>query len=117
MHGEEGYTAAARISQALFSGDIGRLTESDLAQLELDGLPCTQLEALPVGIVDALVRTELAKSNKMAREFISNKAVSVNGEVVLEADVELTGSQALHGQYLILKRGKKLFHLVKLPRP
>ena len=117
VHGEEGYTAAARISQALFSGDIGRLTESDLAQLELDGLPCTQFEALPVGIVDALVRTELAKSNKMAREFISNKAVSVNGEVVLEADVELTGSQALHGQYLILKRGKKLFHLVKLPRP
>ena len=117
VHGEEGYTAAARISQALFSGDIGRLTESDLAQLELDGLPCTQFEALPVGLVDALVRTELAKSNKMAREFISNKAVSVNGEVVSEADVELTGSQALHGQYLILKRGKKLFHLVKLPRP
>lgn len=117
VHGEEGYTAAARISQVLFSGDIGRLTESDLAQLELDGLPCTQFEALPVGIVDALVRTELAKSNKMAREFISNKAVSVNGEVVSEADVELTGSQALHGQYLILKRGKKLFHLVKLPRP
>ncbi|MEC7606005.1 MAG: tyrosine--tRNA ligase [Pseudomonadota bacterium] len=117
VHGEEGYTAAARISQALFSGDIGHLTESDLAQLELDGLPCTQFEALPVGLVDALVRTELAKSNKMAREFISNKAVSVNGEVVSEADVELTGSQALHGQYLILKRGKKLFHLVKLPRP
>ena len=117
VHGEEGYTAAARISQVLFSGDIGRLTESDLAQLELDGLPCTQFEALPVGLVDALVRTELAKSNKMAREFISNKAVSINGEVVSEADVELTGSQALHGQYLILKRGKKLFHLVKLPRP
>ena len=70
-----------------------------------------------MGLVDALVRTELAKSNKMAREFISNKAVSVNGKVVSEADVELTGSQALHGQYLILKRGKKLFHLVKLSRP
>ena len=116
VHGEEGYTAAARISQALFSGDIGRLTESDLAQLELDGLPCAQLEALPVGLVDALVRTGLAKSNKMAREFIGNKAVSVNGEVISEADAELTGSQALHGQYLILKRGKKLFHLAKLPR-
>ena len=116
VHGEEGYTAAARISQELFLGDIGRLTENDLAQLELDGLPCTQFETLPVGLVDALVRTELAKSNKMAREFIRNKAVSVNGEVVSEADVVLTGSQAMHGQYLILKRGKKLFHLAKLPR-
>ena len=62
------------------------------------------------------VRTELAKSNKMAREFIGNKAVTVNGEVISEADAELTGSQALHGQYLILKRGKKLFHLAKFPR-
>jgi tyrosyl-tRNA synthetase len=44
VHGEEGYTAAARISQALFSGEIDHLTESDLAQLELDGLPCTHID-------------------------------------------------------------------------
>ena len=35
---------------------------------------------------------------------------------ILEVDADLTGSQALHGRYLILKRGKKLFHLAKLPR-
>ena len=115
VHGEEGYNAAARISQALFSGDIDKLTESDLAQLELDGLPCTALAEPAIGIVDALVQTELAKSNKMAREFIGNNAVSVNGQVISAADTELSASQALHGQYLILKRGKKLFHLAKLP--
>lgn len=114
VHGEEGYTAAARISQALFSGEIGSLTEGDLAQLELDGLPCTTFETQSLGIVDALVRTELAKSNKMAREFIGNNAVSVNGQVISAVDAELSASQALHGRYLILKRGKKLFHLAKL---
>ncbi len=116
VHGEEGFTAAARISQALFSGDIGSLTETDLAQLELDGLPCTQFEVQPVSIVDALVRTDLAKSNKMAREFIGNNAVSVNGDVISEANAKLSASQALHGKFLVLKRGKKLFHLVKLIR-
>lgn len=116
VHGREGYVAAARISDALFSGDIDSLRESDLAQLELDGLPCTQLEVQPVGLVDALVRTGLAKSNKMAREFIGNNAVSVNGQLHSKADIELSRSQALHGQYLILKRGKKLFHLAKFPR-
>ncbi len=116
VHGEEGYTAAARISNALFSGDIGSLKESDLAQLELDGLPCTQFEAQSVGLVDALVRTGLAKSNKMAREFIGNNAISVNGQLLSLADTELSRSQALYGQYLILKRGKKLFHLAKFPR-
>jgi tyrosyl-tRNA synthetase len=51
----------------------------------------------------------------MAREFIGNNAVSVNGQVISSADTELSASQALHGRYLILKRGKKLFHLAKLP--
>jgi tyrosyl-tRNA synthetase len=65
--------------------------------------------------VDALVSTGLAKSNKMAREFIGNNAVSVNGQVVNTVETVLSAAQALHGKYLIVKRGKKLFHLVKLP--
>jgi len=115
VHGEEGYTAAARISQALFSGEIDSLTESDLAQLELDGLPCTALESQTISIVDALVSTGLAKSNKLAREFIGNNAVNINGQVVNTVETMLSAAHALHGKYLIVKRGKKLFHLVKLP--
>lgn len=115
VHGDEGYSAAARISLALFSGEIGSLTESDLAQLELDGLPCTTLASQSVGIVDALVSTGLAKSNKMAREFIGNNAVSINGQIVNTVETALSTAQALHGKYLIMKRGKKLFHLAKLP--
>ncbi|MDP6654307.1 MAG: tyrosine--tRNA ligase, partial [Gammaproteobacteria bacterium] len=70
LHGSDGREAATRISEALFSGDISHLTAGDLAQLELDGLPCTELEGAGQGIVEVLVATELAKSNKMAREFI-----------------------------------------------
>ena len=115
VHGDQGYTAAARISQALFSGEIDSLTESDLAQLELDGLPCKALEFQTISIVDALVSTGLAKSNKMAREFIGNNAVNVNGQVVNTVETMLSAAHALHGKYLIVKRGKKLFYLVKFP--
>ena len=114
MHGEQGLTAAARISEALFSGDIATLTPEDLQQLELDGLPCSAITANAKGIVEVLVAGELAKSNKMAREFIANNAVSVNGQLVSEPDFELTADKALHGKYFVLKRGKKLFHLGKL---
>ena len=58
--------------------------------------------------------TELAKSNKMAREFVGNNAVSVNGLGVDSVDFQLSQSSALNGKYFVLKRGKKLFHLVKL---
>ncbi len=113
LHDSDGLEAAVRISEALFSGDIGRLTESDLAQLALDGLPSSEISA-GSGIVETLVSTELARSNKMAREFIGNGAVSVNGNPVKSVDFSLTADQALGGRFFVLKRGKKLFHLVRL---
>jgi len=114
VHGDEGLEAAVRISQALFSGDIQSLTSQDLKQLELDGLPCTTLTDKPYSIVEALVATELAKSNRMAREFLGNNAVSANGELVSSEEFQLVPDQALEGKYYVLKRGKKLFHLAKI---
>jgi tyrosyl-tRNA synthetase len=114
VHGEAGLEAATRISQALFSGDIQSLNVQDLEQLELDGLPCTTLADKTCTIVEALVETELAKSNRMAREFIGNNAVSANGQVVDSEAFELGREQALEGKYYVLKRGKKLFHLAKI---
>lgn len=114
VHGKAGVEAAVRISEALFSGKIAELGESDLQQLELDGMPCTGLDGQSVGIVQALVDTELAKSNKMAREFIGNKAVAVNGQPVTDVEFSLSPEQALHNRYFVLKRGKKLFHLLKI---
>ena len=113
LHGTAGWEAAMRISEALFSGDIASLTADDVAQLELDGLPHSEIRGSKVGIVEVLVETKLAKSNKMAREFIGNNAVQVNGQSVDSADFKLSESNALQGKYFVLKRGKKLFHLVK----
>lgn len=114
VHGEQGLSAATRISQALFSGDIAALTSDDLKQLELDGLPTTDVPADASGIVEVLVNAGLAKSNKMAREFLGNKAVSVNGQIVDSQDFHLSAENALNNRYFVLKRGKKLFHLAKL---
>jgi len=114
VHGKAGLDAAVRISEALFSGDISRLTEADLQQLELDGLPCTALESGASGIVEVLVSTELARSNKMAREFIGNNAVNVNGQTINDVEFALAAAGALHGKYFILRRGKKMFHLLKI---
>ena len=114
VHGEAGLSAATRISQALFSGDIAALTSDDLQQLELDGLPCSDVTADANGIVDVLVLTGLAKSNKMAREFLGNRAVNVNGQLIDSEDFQLSAENALNNRYFVLKRGKKLFHLAKL---
>ncbi|MFT7016009.1 MAG: tyrosyl-tRNA synthetase [Pseudohongiellaceae bacterium] len=116
VHGATGLTGAVRISDALFSGNIGSLTLEDLKQLELDGLPCTLIRGgeEEAQIVNVLVKAGLAKSNKMAREFIGNNAVSVNGEVIKSVDFVFAQEVALCDCYFVLRRGKKLFNLVKL---
>lgn len=111
VHGEEGLASSERITEALFSGDLASLTETDLAQLAQDGLPTTELEVSEQTIVEVLTQSELAKSNKMAREFIGNGAVSVNGEKIADAEVILKKENALFGKYSVIKRGKKLFNL------
>ncbi|MCP3699473.1 MAG: tyrosine--tRNA ligase, partial [Aliivibrio sp.] len=52
VHGEEGLASSIRITEALFSGDLASLTETDLAQLAQDGLPTTELDASEQTIVE-----------------------------------------------------------------
>ena len=86
VHGEEGVEAAERISAALFSGSLGKLTESDMEQLALDGMPSSDIEVEGLSLMDALVHTGLALTPRgevtqgQARKFIRDGAVRVNGE-------------------------------------
>lgn len=111
VHGEDGLQAALRISEALFSGDVSALSEADFEQLKLDGVPGSEQPLVDIALVELLVASGLAKSNKMAREFIGNGAVSLNGRKVTDQDAQLKIDDLLYGQYCLLKRGKKLFHL------
>lgn len=113
VHGEDGLRAAERISTALFSGELGDLTEPDFEQLRLDGLPSTDVPGDAIGIIEALVSTGLAASNRVAREFVSAGAVTANGVKVSDTDAALVKTGALFGNYVVLKRGKKLFHLLR----
>ena len=112
VHGEVGLKGALRISESLFSGQLDQLTSEDMQQLYLDGMPASKTSAKTISLVQLLVDSGLAKSNKMAREFIANNAVSVNGNKCNDLEMVLTSSAGLHGQYHVIKRGKKLFHLL-----
>ena len=114
VHGSEGLQAAERISEALFSGELAALTENDFEQLAMDGLPGSVLNTDSNNIVELLTASGLAPSNRMAREFVGNGAVSVNGNRVADSTVQFTQADARFGKYFLIKRGKKLFHLYRL---
>lgn len=115
VHGEAGLAAAERISKALFSNDYAALTLDDFAQLERDGLPTLSISCPDESVVELLAKSELARGNKQAREFIASGAVSINGTLYQPAgggDSSLTSLAALHGRYYVLRRGKKNFCLL-----
>lgn len=109
VHGKGALAAAQRISESLFSGEVARLGESDLAQLAQDGMPSSPIKG-ETDLVTLLVECGLANSKRIARELLAAGAVSVNGAI--RRDEALTADDRLFGRYLLLRRGKKQYHLV-----
>jgi tyrosyl-tRNA synthetase len=56
--------------------------------------------------------TQVAKSNREARQFVQSGAVSINGEKVGE-DWVLNEDSLLHDAVVLLRRGKKTWHLCR----
>ena len=117
IHGEAALQAAQRISESLFAEDQSSLTESDFEQLALDGLPAFEVSD-DLNVVEALVKTGLASSNKEARGFVNSKAVLLNGQAAESNNPNhaaecpddaylLTDAHKRFGKYTIVRRGKR----------
>ena len=109
VHGKAALAAVQRISELLFSGDVARLGESDLAQLAQDGMPSSTVGG-ETDLVSLLVESGLANSKRIARELLAAGAISLNG--VIKLDEQLSAEDRLFGRYLLLRRGKKQYQLV-----
>ena len=111
IHGEDAYNEAVKISEALFSGDIKSLT-ADQIEMGFNGL--TTIDgAEDKTLLTGLVEAKLASSNREARQFLQSGAVSVNGDKVTDMNMMLSKENAIEGRYIVLRRGKKLYALVK----
>ncbi len=118
IHGEQGLRAAERISQALFSGDLSALSESDMEQLALDGLPSLVVAAGEKPLLELLVESGLAVTPRgdvtvgQARKFVQEGAIQVNGEKISDVDALLGIRNAVYNKFHLVKRGKKHFALI-----
>ncbi len=114
VHGEAALAGAERASEALFSPSIRDLEENLLVQATADAPSSTMSRAeLVEGLdpVDLLVRCELAKSRGEARRFVDQGGLYVNNERV-GAEDRVGVEHALHGRYLVVRRGRRDLHLV-----
>ena len=66
-------------------------------------------EAKESTLIDLLIDASIASSKREAREFINGNAISVNGEIVNDENLVINKDNALDGQVVIIRRGKKKY--------
>ncbi len=112
LHGEEAYQQALKISKALFAGDIKSLTAEEI-KMGFNDLPLNEVAGNTL-LVDALISAGLAKSKRESREFITNGAVTINGDKVTDLAYTIKSSDAIGNEFVVVRRGKKLYALLQV---
>lgn len=112
VHKEKGVERARKISEALFYNNIKNLSADELKE-GLNDVPSTIIEnKKALNIVDFLVEIKVCSSKRQAREDISNKAISLNGELISDINLVIRPKDALKENLFVVRRGKKNYHLV-----
>ncbi len=109
LHGKEEYNKAVKMSEALFSGDIKSLTKEEI-EICFKGVP--EVTITSSNLLDTLVQSKICSSKREAREFITNGAISINGDKITDASYELTDKDFIEDA-IIIKRGKKNYYMGK----
>jgi tyrosyl-tRNA synthetase len=115
VHGEDALRDAEQITRSLFDGDVAALNAEQLGQA-FAGAPTTTIGPSDLGapIVDILVRLGLAESKRRSRELIATGAIQINGQRVGTVDAALSPEAVLPGGFIVLRKGKKTFHIAKV---
>jgi tyrosyl-tRNA synthetase len=112
VHGDEATAKAERISAALFYGDFGELQIDEIEQ-GFDGVPTHTVGESGQNLVELLVEAGISSSKRQAREDVGNGAIYINGDRCTDLDRSMRTADGLHGRYIIIRRGKNKYFLVK----
>ena len=112
VHGEENTRKAVKISQALFYGNLAELEEDEIEQ-GFGDVPTYNLDEPEIGLVDLLVNAGISSSKRQARQDVDNGAIYINGDRCQEMDRAMRTTDGLHGKYLVIRRGKNKYFLVR----
>lgn len=108
VHGAENTAAVELASRALFGrGDLDELDPATLgAALREAGVVEVHAGEQPT-IVDLLVSSGLCESKGAARRVLKEGGASVNNRKIADEDWRPDATDFLHGEWLVLRRGKK----------
>src|SRR4051812_21977091 len=117
VHGDEQVQRAERATEVLFGGSLEGLKVEDVLTVFEDA-PSTGIELAADGIAvaDLLVRVKLVPSKSEAMRLLKSGGVYVNNTRVADDKARVTAADAIGGEVLVLRKGRKDQHIVRLLR-
>jgi tyrosyl-tRNA synthetase len=118
VHGETELEKAQRASEVLFGKEISGLSVQDLLEI-FSEVPSTELEHSKLDggnftLTDALVASGLVPSKGEARRLIQGGGVAVNNRRASDPRQVLTDSDLIEGKLIVLRKGARNYHLIKV---
>jgi len=114
VHGEDARRRVEDASRALFGrGDLAALDAGVLGDAVAE-LPLAQLPRAAHPVVDLLTATGLVASKSAARRTIAEGGAYVNNVKVEDEEAAVGPGDALHGRWLLVRRGRRSLSAVEL---
>lgn len=119
VHGDDGLRRAAEATAVLFGErPLASFTAQALSDA-FHGTPSLEvnaqaLQGTGLSLAEVLAETGLCTSRGHARKQLQAGAISVNQQKVSDWERHLSAEDLLDGGFIVLRRGKKSYHLLRL---
>ena len=118
LHGDSELERAKQAGSVLFGGEVLGLGAAEIEDIFSD-VPSSEMSRDALGgdgteLVELLTESGVATSRGDARRSLEGGGIYLNNVRVTEVDRSLSLDDALEGKFLVLRKGKKSYHLVRV---
>ncbi len=118
LHDETALQKAEQATQVLFGGEIAGLSATEVADIFADvpsgEVATTKLQGDGLPVTDLLVECNVVPSKGEARRAIEAGGIYINNRRVADASAKATLADAIESQFIVLRRGRKNYSLVRI---
>lgn len=112
VHGSLEVSKIKKANQILFKSDLNEATEEDFKYIS-NLVPFKELVAsFPMDILSLLKDAEIVSSNGEGKRLIASQAIYLNSQKLI-GHIQYQGNTLLFGKYLLIRKGKKDFTLIR----
>jgi tyrosyl-tRNA synthetase len=118
VHGTSACADALKASEIMFGGGLEGISEKIFAdvvgEIPTQDIAKSLLEGAGTALVELLIQGKLCPSKGQARKDIEGGGISMNNQRITEPGKTATLEDLLFGRYILLRKGKKTYAVLRI---